>query len=235
MSGRKIKWSCICQLHARCSRKLFTGSRLSAKNYYDVLGVKKESTQKEIRDAYVKLCKELHPDRQGSTKDGHRKFTELNHAYTVLSKPFERKLYDEELRGPRYQPFRGDMQRPFDRQEDPYMHRQSSYYYEEPPDYSSAFQSPSGRYVENRQQKFNIVMGCFVLILAGAFLHYLAYRYGTSKDMKKKMMEASSRNWRHHQQSKNNHKKYGTEKQIERIFGDSIQEDESEDNDKGFE
>ncbi|XP_029846994.2 dnaJ homolog subfamily C member 4 [Ixodes scapularis] len=225
MLGRKIKWSCICQLHARYSRKLFTGRRLSAKNYYDVLGVKKESTQKEIRDAYVKLCKELHPDKQGLTKDGHRKFTELNHAYTVLSKPWDRKVYDEELQGPRYQPYRSDMQRPFDRQEDPFMHRQGRYY-EKPPDYSSAFRHASGRYVENKQQKINIVVGCFVLLLAGACLHFLAYRYGTSKDMKERMMEASSRNWRLYQQSKDNHKIYGTAKQIERIFGDGVRENE---------
>lgn len=55
------------------------------------------------------------------------------------------------------------------------MHRQGRYY-EKPPDYSSAFRHASGRYVENKQQKINIVVGCFVLLLAGACLHFLAYR-----------------------------------------------------------
>uniref|UniRef100_A0A6G5A0C5 Putative dnaj molecular chaperone similarity domain protein n=1 Tax=Rhipicephalus microplus TaxID=6941 RepID=A0A6G5A0C5_RHIMP len=47
-----------------------------SRTYYEVLGVKNDCTQKEIRDAYVKLCKQLHPDVKGpetSIKD-HSKF-----------------------------------------------------------------------------------------------------------------------------------------------------------------
>ncbi|KAH7972073.1 hypothetical protein HPB52_006167 [Rhipicephalus sanguineus] len=76
-----------------------------SKTYYEVLGVKNDCTQKEVRDAYVKLCKQLHPDVKGpatSIKD-HSKFTELNQAYTTLSKPLDRKHYDDTLLHPELQ------------------------------------------------------------------------------------------------------------------------------------
>lgn len=61
-------------------------------DYYDVLGVGRNATQAEIKKAYRKKSRELHPDNPngGSTE----KYQEVNNAYEVLSNPDKRKMYD---------------------------------------------------------------------------------------------------------------------------------------------
>jgi curved DNA-binding protein len=60
-------------------------------NYYDILGVKKTSSDEEIKQAYKKLVKEHHPDRGGDGK----KFSEINAAYDILKDQKKRKEYDD--------------------------------------------------------------------------------------------------------------------------------------------
>lgn len=64
-----------------------------ARDYYDILGVKKNATQEEIKKAYRELALKLHPDRNPS-KESSEKFKEVNEAYAVLSNPEKRKSYD---------------------------------------------------------------------------------------------------------------------------------------------
>merc|ERR1711997_1189718 len=69
-------------------------------NYYDILDVPRFATQKQIREAYIKKSRELHPDVQdpAGNKDGsNAKFAVVNAAYEVLSKPKERREYTEKL------------------------------------------------------------------------------------------------------------------------------------------
>lgn len=61
-----------------------------AKDYYSVLGVSKNATQKEIKKAFRKLAKENHPDAGGD----ETKFKEINEAYDVLGNEEKRKQYD---------------------------------------------------------------------------------------------------------------------------------------------
>lgn len=63
------------------------------KDYYDILGVKKNAAQKEIKKAYRRLAKEYHPDLN---KDGgsEEKFKRIAEAYEVLSDPDKRAQYD---------------------------------------------------------------------------------------------------------------------------------------------
>jgi molecular chaperone DnaJ len=62
-------------------------------DYYDVLGVKKEASQDEIKRAYRELALRYHPDRN-KEKNSEEKFKQINEAYAVLSDPEKRKQYD---------------------------------------------------------------------------------------------------------------------------------------------
>ncbi|CAG0967564.1 Curved DNA-binding protein [Phycisphaerales bacterium] len=67
---------------------------MSARDYYDVLGVSKSATADDIRKAYRKLARQLHPD-VNKASDAQKKFTEVQHAYDVLSDDQKRKIYDQ--------------------------------------------------------------------------------------------------------------------------------------------
>lgn len=72
-----------------------------ARDFYEVLGISKSSSPEEIKVAYRKLSKELHPDKHSSTgsgqvkKDAEQKFKEVNEAYEVLSNPKKKQMYDQ--------------------------------------------------------------------------------------------------------------------------------------------
>ena len=64
------------------------------KDYYEVLGVPKDSNEKDIKGAYRKLAMKYHPDRS-EEPDAEEKFKELSEAYAVLSDPEKRQKYDQ--------------------------------------------------------------------------------------------------------------------------------------------
>lgn len=63
------------------------------KDYYEILGVKRGATEAEIKSAYRKLARKLHPD-VNKTKEAEQKFKDLNEAYEVLSDKNKRQRYD---------------------------------------------------------------------------------------------------------------------------------------------
>lgn len=65
------------------------------KDYYKILGVGKNATQKEIKDAYRKLARRHHPDANPNTPDSEEKFKEISEAYEVLGDAKKRKEYDQ--------------------------------------------------------------------------------------------------------------------------------------------
>ena len=72
------------------------------KDYYTTLGVGRNATRKEIRDAYLELARECHPDhqaREGQWTLVNEKFAEITEAYAVLFDERKRANYDRQLLG----------------------------------------------------------------------------------------------------------------------------------------
>ena len=67
---------------------------MSKRCYYEVLSVQRTASIEEIKGAYRKLAKELHPDRNPGDKDCEHKFKEINEAYEVLKDDQKRAAYD---------------------------------------------------------------------------------------------------------------------------------------------
>jgi curved DNA-binding protein len=64
-------------------------------DYYEILGIKKDATADEIKNAYRKLARKLHPDLNPDDKEAGKKFQQINEANEVLSDPEKRKKYDK--------------------------------------------------------------------------------------------------------------------------------------------
>jgi len=72
-------------------------------DHYDVLGVSRDASESDIKKAYRRLARELHPD-VNAAPDAAERFKDVTHAYDVLSDPDQRRRYDA---GPADSPFGG--------------------------------------------------------------------------------------------------------------------------------
>ena len=67
---------------------------MATKDYYAILGVSRNTTEKEIKQAYRRLARKYHPDVNPGDKTAEAKFKEINEAHEVLSDAEKRKKYD---------------------------------------------------------------------------------------------------------------------------------------------
>jgi curved DNA-binding protein len=65
------------------------------KDYYKILGVRKNASDKEIKKVYKQLAIKYHPDKNPDDQAAEEKFKEINEAYEVLGDPEKRKKYDK--------------------------------------------------------------------------------------------------------------------------------------------
>jgi molecular chaperone DnaJ len=68
---------------------------MAGKDYYQILGVSRNASEKEIKQAFRRLARKHHPDLNPGDKSAEAKFKEINAAYEVLSNPEKRKKYDQ--------------------------------------------------------------------------------------------------------------------------------------------
>ena len=66
-------------------------------NYYDILKVSSKASNAEIKSAYRRLARKLHPDVNGGSEDNNREFAKIARAYGVLGNPHERASYDQKM------------------------------------------------------------------------------------------------------------------------------------------
>ena len=64
------------------------------RDYYEVLGIRREATIEEIKKSYRKLAMQYHPDRNPGNHEAEEKFKEAAEAYSVLSDGQKRAMYD---------------------------------------------------------------------------------------------------------------------------------------------
>src|SRR5947209_11146198 len=65
-----------------------------ARDYYEILGVKRDASEDEIKSAHRKLARQYHPDRNPGDKQAEARFKEIQEAYDVLSDKTKRAQYD---------------------------------------------------------------------------------------------------------------------------------------------
>ncbi|KAK5660085.1 hypothetical protein OQA88_13554 [Cercophora sp. LCS_1] len=68
---------------------------LAAEDYYKVLGINKQATDKQIKSAYRQLSKKYHPDKNPGDNTAHDKFVEVSEAYEALIDAETRRIYDQ--------------------------------------------------------------------------------------------------------------------------------------------
>ena len=73
--------------------------QIGEKTYYDILGVKKDASQDELRKAWLALARKYHPDKTGGHRGSEERLKVVNEAYDTLKRPEKRRQYDESLSG----------------------------------------------------------------------------------------------------------------------------------------
>ena len=66
----------------------------SKRDYYEVLGVRRDASEQELKQAYRRLAIKYHPDKNPGDKEAEEHFKEIAEAYQVLSTPDLRARYD---------------------------------------------------------------------------------------------------------------------------------------------
>lgn len=68
---------------------------MAKRDFYEILGLKRDASEADLKSAFRKLAKEYHPDRNPGDKASEQRFKEINEAYETLKDPQKRAAYDQ--------------------------------------------------------------------------------------------------------------------------------------------
>lgn len=167
----------------------FCTCRIVQQNHYEVLGLKKDCTATEVKEQFIRLSKEYHPDTNPEASESHKRFIAINEAYSVLSKPGLRQTYDAELQLQRRPVMRtyGDIRTnaPRDkvvfRDESLWEHRDKTEFY------NNRDQPYYGVKGVKKMSNSTIAAGAVVFMVVGAIIHF--YLAKTSSDYTIKQLD----------------------------------------------
>lgn len=184
------------------------GLMVRPKNYYEMLGLKQNCTQKEIREAFLLLSKKYHPDTATANNVDPRnmEFVALLEAYQVLSKAHSRANYDLSLKGVNTVHFVSN-----DTVYEPWKIN-SDDYAEKGPNYSSYYGIKNLKKLPN----WYIVMACIIFAGIGVTIQAIAIRHSITfkrEQLDRTSAESSSI----HEQVRLDAIKYGNAEQLERL------------------
>ncbi|VVC34427.1 Hypothetical protein CINCED_3A001437 [Cinara cedri] len=94
LHNKRLLQHCIKPLYPYSNKNIHTSSYLKSKDFYSILGVPKNASQKEIKKAYYQLAKKFHPDTNKGDPNANKKFQEVSEAYEVLGDEKKRNAYD---------------------------------------------------------------------------------------------------------------------------------------------
>ncbi|CAK1543199.1 unnamed protein product [Leptosia nina] len=154
----------ICSVVRLCSQ--------SRKTHYEVLKLRKNCTDKEIKDAFIQMSKEYHPDKNKDVK-AQEKFVKIVEAYNILSKPSSRAQYDHVMDlGAKNTSYVYKTHTPYN------LRRNPAYNFYDPPKAKST-ENKSDYYGVKGVKKLpnvTIIFLCFSVALVGVILQMIVIR-----------------------------------------------------------
>ncbi|XP_013791113.1 dnaJ homolog subfamily C member 4-like isoform X2 [Limulus polyphemus] len=199
-------------------------SRVQPKCFYGILGLQSNCSMQDVRDAYVKLCKELHPDRQPGDRTQHKKFVQLNEAYSVLIRPESRRQYDLTLsynaRASRhhsrvYSSDTASFHKAFGQEEKRFSWNDETIWSMRNRKFDKEYADRPYYSIRGLKRVGNewIVLGCMLLLVFGTLGHYFAFRIVSDYALKR-LDEKDRRNNVAYRESRELARKNGNEQQL---------------------
>ncbi|XP_037828494.1 dnaJ-like protein 60 [Lucilia sericata] len=179
-------------------------------NYYDILNVRSDCTDKEIKTAYVQLSKKFHPDVKGVKTDPQQtaQFLKIAEAYQTLSKPKLRVEYDQNLQA--VQSMRVYETSSSAKTE---FHRP----WEIKPDYDPNPGPYYGIKGLNRTTNSRVALVLIVLGIFGGVFGIASVRQSFARNQKS-LDEVSAKANEHHQKIRSDVEKYSKDEQLRRVI-----------------